>query len=242
MPKNTKPLIALPCGLAEHRHRSPTYQINQAYIESVLQADGMPVLLPTALPLENLGEMVENFDGFLLSGGGDVDPVYYNGLPQPNLHSLDADRDTFELALLPLILQQDKPLLTICRGTQVLNIALGGNLIEDIATQLPQAGKHDWYPDYDRDMLTHTVTINQGSRLTEIFGKSPIQTNSLHHQALDRLGKGLVVSGRAEDGVIEAVEMPNQKFVVGVQWHPECLPTHLPMRSLFSAFIQACQG
>ena len=242
MPRNTKPLIALPCGLAEHRHSSPTYQINQAYIESVLQAGGVPVLLPTALPLENLGELVEIFDGFLLSGGGDVDPVHYDGSLQPNLHSLDADRDTFELALLPLILQQDKPLLTICRGTQVLNIALGGSLIEDIVTQIPQAGKHDWYPDYDRDMLVHTVTINQGSRLAGILGQSQVQTNSLHHQALDRMGKGLVVSGRAEDGVIEAVEMPSQNFVVGVQWHPECLPAHLPMRSLFSAFVQACQG
>ncbi len=239
MPQSKAPRIALPCSMQQHGRRPSTYQINAAYVESVLAAGGIPVLLPTALPIDALPEMIDTFDGFLLSGGGDIDPDRYGGSWQANMHGADPERDAFELALVPLVLQQDKPLLAICRGIQVLNVALGGDLIGDIATQVPNAQKHDWYPEYDRDRLSHAVSVVQGSRLAEILQSTTVQTNSLHHQALNQIGTGLAVSAHAPDVIIEAVEMPDRRFVIGVQWHPECLPQDPKMRSLFRAFVDA---
>jgi len=236
-----QPQIALIATRQTHPKRAPTYEIPQAYLDAILTAGGLPMLLPTSLPLTALPELVNRFDGFVLSGGGDVDPAVYSGHLDTTIHSIDPERDAFELALIPLMLAADKPLLAICRGVQVFNVALGGSLYEDIASALPAAQRHDWYPNYPRDYLAHTVEIEPGSRLAEILGTHKLRTNSLHHQAIRQPAPALEVVAHAEDGVIEAVELPGKRFVIGVQWHPECLPEEPAMQRLFKAFVIASE-
>lgn len=237
-----QPLIALTATRQTHPKRAPTYEIPQAYLDAILTAGGLPILLPSSLPLAALPELVAHYDGFVLSGGGDVDPALYGGRLTAAVHSIDPERDAFERALIPLVLEADKPLLAICRGVQILNVALGGSLYEDIASQLPNALRHDWYPNYPRDYLAHTVEVEAGSRLAEILDTRTLRTNSLHHQAIRQPAPGLEVVARAEDGVIEAVELSRKRFAIGVQWHPECLPNESAMQQLFSEFVNvACE-
>ena len=234
----TQPLIALTATRQTHLKRAPTYEIPQAYLDAILAAGGLPILLPASLPLAALPELVARYDGFLLSGGGDVDPTLYGGKLDAAVHSIDPERDVFERALIPLVLEADKPLLAICRGVQMLNVALGGSLHEDIPSQLPDALRHDWYPNYPRDYLAHRVEVEPGSRLAGILGTHTLRTNSLHHQAIRQPAPDLEVVGSAEDGVIEAVELPGKHFAIGVQWHPECLPEEPAMQRLFSEFVR----
>ena len=236
-----QPLIALIATRQMHPKRAPTYEIPQAYLDAILAAGGLPILLPASLPLAALPELVARYDGFVLSGGGDVDPALYGGRLDAAVHSIDPERDAFERSLITLVLEADKPLLAICRGVQILNVALGGSLHEDIPSQLPAALRHDWYPNYPRDYLVHKVEIEPGSRLAGILGTHTLRTNSLHHQAIRQPAPGLKVVGRAEDGVIEAVELPGKRFAIGVQWHPECLPEEPAMQRLFKAFVSACE-
>ncbi len=237
----SQPLIALIATRQTHLKRAPTYEIPKAYLDAILTAGGLPILLPTSLPITTLPELVNRFDGFVLSGGGDVDPALYGGHLNATVHSIDPERDAFECALIPLVLEADKPLLAICRGAQILNVALGGSLYEDIPSALPAALRHDWYPDIPRDYLAHTVEIEPGSRLAEILGTRKLRTNSLHHQAIRQPAPGLEVVARAEDDVIEAVELPGKCFAIGVQWHPECLPEEPAMQRLFSEFVKVAR-
>jgi len=236
-----QPLIALVATRQTHPKRAPTYEIPQAYLDAILTAGGLPILLPTSLPITALPELVNRFDGFVLSGGGDVDPALYGGHLDATVHSIDPERDAFECALIPLVLQADKPLLAICRGAQILNVALGGSLYEDIPSALPAALRHDWYPNIPRDYLAHTVEIEQGSRLAEILGTRKLRTNSLHHQAIRQPAPALEVVAYAEDGIIEAMELAGKRFAIGVQWHPECLPEEPAMQRLFSEFVNAAR-
>ena len=236
-----QPLIALIATRQTHLKRAPTYEIPQAYLDAILTAGGLPILLPTSLPITALPELVNRFDGFVLSGGGDVDPALYGGHLDATVHSIDPERDAFECALIPLVLEADKPLLAICRGAQILNVALGGSLYEDIPSALPAALRHDWYPNIPRDYLAHTVEIEQGSRLAEILGTRKLRTNSLHHQAIRQPAPALEVVAYAEDGIIEAMELAGKRFAIGVQWHPECLPEEPAMQRLFSEFVNAAR-
>jgi len=235
----SQPLIALIATRQTHLKRAPTYEIPKAYLDAILTAGGLPILLPTSLPITTLPELVNRFDGFVLSGGGDVDPALYGGHLNATVHSIDPERDAFECALIPLVLEADKPLLAICRGAQILNVALGGSLYEDIPSALPAAQQHDWYPNYPRDYLAHTVEVKPGSRLARILGTHKLRTNSLHHQAIRQPAPALDVVAYAEDGVIEAVEQPEKRFAIGVQWHPECLPEEPAIQRLFSEFVNA---
>ena len=237
----SQPLIALIATRQTHLKRAPTYEIPKAYLDAILTAGGLPILLPTSLPITALPELVNRFDGFVLSGGGDVDPALYGGHLDATVHSIDPERDAFECALIPLVLQADKPLLAICRGAQILNVALGGSLYEDIPSALPAALRHDWYPNIPRDYLAHTVEIEQGSRLAEILGTRKLRTNSLHHQAIRQPAPALEVVAYAEDGIIEAMELAGKRFAIGVQWHPECLPEEPAMQRLFSEFVNAAR-
>jgi putative glutamine amidotransferase len=237
-----KPLIIVAGHLEAHSKYSPIYGEKQAYIQAVIQAGGLPLIVAPNLPADDLQRLIALADGFLLCGGGDVEPIRYGGEACARLTGLDPQRDLFELQLLQDVLKADKPLLAICRGVQVLNVALGGTLICDIASQLPQAAKHDYFPGYKRDLVVHEVSIQANTLLAEALGVKKVGTNSLHHQALDKVAPGLVVSARANDGVIEGVEMPSKRFVLGVQWHPECMPESPVMQHLFEAFIAACSG
>lgn len=214
-----------------------TVAVGESYIQAVRQAGGLPVALPRNLAEGDLQSLMARLDGILFTGGSDIDPQRYNGLPHPRVYGIDEQRDTLEIRLVQMAAAQGKPFLGICRGIQVINVALGGTLYTDLADQLGTALKHDQYPDIPRNFLAHTVDLASDSRLAQVLGGDSFAVNSLHHQGVERLAPGLRAVGQAPDRLIEAVELPNHPFGLGVQWHPEWLQEHAPQRELFRAFI-----
>lgn len=213
-----------------------------SYIEAVRAAGGLPVLVPLGLDEEELGAVLERLDGILLPGGGDVAPAAYGGDEQATtIRDVDIRRDEAEFRLLRQALAGEKPLLAICRGLQLLNVALGGSLWEDVAESMPGAIAHDYFGRGQRDYLAHPVTVAAGSRLAQVLqSNGTIAVNSLHHQGIRELAPSLVPVAWAPDGLVEAVEYPNHPFALGVQWHPENLLHNEPrMRLLFRGFVQA---
>jgi len=168
--------------------------------------------------------------------------IFFDGEMHPSLSGIDRERDEFELALCRQAVAMDKAVLGICRGQQMLNVALGGNLVEDIPSMLLEAGEHQWWPNFERGRLSHSVKLENGSQLADIMGGTEFEVNSLHHQSVKDPGEGLKVVASAPDGVIEALEMPGKHFVLSVQWHPEWLLDSAPMRQIFKAFVEASRS
>ena len=219
----------------------PYDRLAHTYIDAIRGAGGIPLLLPTNLSAEELLSLRDRLDGVLLSGGGDIAPERFNGIPSATISDVCPERDNLEFALVKMSLETDWPLMGICRGIQVINTALGGNLYTDIPSQYDSRIAHYTPIDKKRDYLAHEVTIVAGTRLNEITGQAALQVNSFHHQAVQRVSDRLQVSASASDGLIEGVEIPEQRFFLGVQWHPECLPQSKEQQALFSAFIRAAQ-
>jgi putative glutamine amidotransferase len=216
------------------------HAMREDYVRSVELGGGVPVVLPP-VRAEDAAALLDRVDGVLLSGGIDVDPVLFGQAPHPNLGEVNRRRDDFELALTREALRRDLPILAICRGHQVLNVATGGTLIQDIPSIVKGGVAHDARgPRWRR---VHRVELGTPSRLREVLGQDMISVNSFHHQAVDRVGDGLVVSARSpEDGVVEGLEMPTRRFVVAVQWHPESFwgrPDSF--QPLFDAHVEACR-
>lgn len=212
-----------------------------SYLKAVQAAGGIPVLLPALLPEDDLASALARLDGLLLTGGGDIDPLLFGGLPHERVYGIEPERDRAEFFLVRRAVETGKPFLGICRGVQVVNTALGGGLFTDIADQLAGALKHDYFPNHPRNELAHAVQITPGSRLADIFGIDSLMVNSLHHQGLERIAPGLEITARAPDGLVEGVEVPGHPFGLAVQWHPEWLQEHALQRALFRAFTQACE-
>ena len=213
--------------------------INQDYINSVLRAGALPVLLPLTEKEEALEEALRRIDGLLLTGGADVEPARYGEERLPLCGETSPIRDQIEFFLCRKALDMDLPILAICRGEEVLNCVLGGSLYQDIAAQYGEQTKHPRY-DTPRDPV-HGVTVVPGSLLHRITGMEKMRVNSRHHQGVRRLGAGLTVCALAEDGLIEGYEMPGKRFVLAVQWHPESLSDRFPeAQALFNAFVEAC--
>ena len=210
-----------------------------AYIEAVAHAGGLPVLIPLGLDETAYQALLERLDGVLFTGGGDVHPDRYGGKDHARLGDVDAERDRVELWLARAVATQDKPFLGICRGFQVINVALGGSLYEDILDQKPGALRHDYYPDIPRNHLAHSVKIEPTSLLANILGTTSPQVNSLHHQGVRQIAESLTPTAYAPDGILEGYELPTHRFGLAVQWHPEWLQEHEPMRRLFKAFVDA---
>lgn len=234
-----KARIALAAFRIQKPGSTPAYSSREELVRAILAAGGRPYLLPSALPLDSIPEVLSEFDGLFISGGGDIHPEYFGGKMHPSVDGIDRERDEFELALCRQAVEMNKAVLGICRGQQVLNVAMGGNLVVDIPSELPKAGQHRWWPNYQRNRLSHSVQLEENSRLAEIMGGNEFLVNSLHHQSVKELGEGLTVTAKATDGVIEALEMPGKHFVVSVQWHPEWLQDYEPMRRIFKAFVEA---
>jgi putative glutamine amidotransferase len=216
--------------------------VNASYVRAVLAAGGIPVLLlPEFSPEESI-DLFGACEALLLTGGEDVDPACYGAAPHANLGTVDQRRDANELALVTDARARDLPILAICRGIQLLNVAFGGTLIQDIPSQRRSAIDHN--PATPRDEAVHAVAITDGSRLGQILETTEFHANSFHHQAIDRVGEGLVVSARAPDGLIEGVESSDpQEWIIGVQWHPEELvfsATADDLR-LFAAMVTAAR-
>jgi len=235
----TAPLIGITTFRSLSRDNYPLLSATEAYIQSVINASGCPLMIPLGLSDKHLIDLVSRLDGILFTGGGDVHPRRYASQPHPLINSVDEDRDRVEIDLLHAALPQQIPIFGICRGLQVINVAMGGSLYEDLLAQGGASIKHDYFPGEARDYLAHTVQVESGSRLRQILGSDKIEVNSLHHQGIRTLAPGLCATAWASDGVIEAIEMPDYPFGLAVQWHPEWLQAHLSMRFLFQEFIQA---
>jgi putative glutamine amidotransferase len=236
------PLIGITCNRDAPENGVHQNNLSQAYVRAVFRAGGLPVLIPVGLPAEQCPALYERLDGLLLSGGGDIAPQRFDGQPHPRINGIDLERDEIEIGLVRLAAENGWPFLGICRGIQVINVALGGGLYTDVAAQLPGALRHDWYPDIPRDYPAHAVTLESGTVLEKILDQRQVQVNSLHHQGVDRAAPGLRANAYAPDGLIEGVELDGHPFGVGVQWHPEWLVDAAPMQALFRAFIQAAQA
>jgi putative glutamine amidotransferase len=213
-------------------------RLNETYVNAILRAGGVPVLIPPSIPGEDCGRLLDRLDGLLLSGGGDIDPEIFDGTPHVKVYGIVPDRDVLEINLVKIAVNLGLPVLGICRGIQIFNVALGGTLFTHISDQLPQALKHD-YDDYA--FIAHRVQVDCGSRLAHILKAAEVDTNSLHHQGIQRLAPALTPAATTSDSLIEAVEMTGHPFCLGVQWHPEGMPDSPQMQALFRAFVEAAE-
>ena len=226
-------------GVTTSKTSTGELAVQHVYTQSIFRSGGIPILLPIGIAEDALTIVTERLDGLLLTGGGDISPQYFGGKPHIRITEDPSGRDEVELGLARLAVRQDLPLLGICRGLQVINVAMGGTLYTDIEDQFSRQIRHDCYPGWPRDYLAHPVDLLPGSKLHAILGKARLEVNSFHHQAIERLAPGLRPTAHAPDGLIEAVEIPGHRFGIGVQWHPECMPDSAEMRALFDAFIQS---
>ena len=217
-------------------------RVNRAYTDAIVAAGLVPLVIPP-MRGEAAADILDAVDGLLLTGGEDVDPALFGAARHPATGPANAARDQIELALAREAARRRMPTLAICRGVQVLNVALGGTLVQDIPSEVGPSLDHD--AEGVRSQRVHGVAVTSGSRLGEIVKATEIRTNSFHHQAVDRPGDGLRVTGRSADGVVEAMECADRAWwALGVQWHPEEL-TGTPEdwdRSLFKAFAEAVKA
>lgn len=213
-----------------------------AYAAALIGAGATPVLLPRDIPQKDYPSLCEKYDGILLSGGGDVDIRLFAGEPNPAIGNPSPQRDRLEIALVHLALENGLPLFGICRGIQVLNIALGGTLYTDIPSQYQTSLQHSTPAEKGRQNLAHAVDINPDSLIHRFTSATHLDVNSFHHQAIRQPAPGLVITARATDGLIEAVEIPGSKNVTfGVQWHPENLQSIPVHKALFTEFVNSCR-
>ncbi len=233
-------LIGITSGHGKNEYGANTCQTPATYIASIRQAGGIPVLLPATLTADELPHVLNRLDGVLLIGGSDIDPALFDGDLHPRVYGIDPARDQMEIALIHQLSATKKPFLAICRGIQAFNVALGGSLYTDIADQFSAEIRHDCFPDMPPDHIAHTVQIEQDSLLAQIIGESQIPVNSLHHQGIKKHSAAVRVVAHAPDGMIEAIELTDHPFALGVQWHPERLPEDAHQCSLFKALINAC--
>src|SRR4051812_17754759 len=211
--------------------------LGMSYLEAVEAAGGIPVILPP-LPARRLEAIIDRLDGVCLSGGPDIEPACYGAEPHAELGPTEPEVDLFELGLVRAARRRGLPILAICRGMQVLNVARGGSLIQ----HLPGMGSDiDHRQTNPASQPSHAVAIASGAKLARIAGAERIEVNSFHHQAIDRIGTGLEPVAWSDDGVIEAVEAPGDAFTIGVQWHAECITDRVEQMALFSGLIEAAE-
>ena len=234
----TKPLIGITTRNSKDADGHPTVSLQHSYVNAITQAGGIVIPIPEILPEENLQQLYSQLDGILFSGGGDISLDHFTGSNHPRIDGVDDVRDATELSLMRSAVKDLKPVLGICRGAQLMNVALGGTLYTHVIDQHPNAIDHE-YPGHMRRVIVHTVNVDETTRSAEIFGETYLKVNSLHHQGLKDIAPGLRVAGHAPDGLVEVVELPEHPFAVAVQWHPEWLTDQQPTRHLFKAFVDA---
>jgi putative glutamine amidotransferase len=234
-----KPMIGITTSRTHNPSRLPAFGTNLPYVESITAAGGLPVLVPLNLSNEDLDLLLQRLDGILFTGGYDIDPRLYGSRPHPKVEGVDTGRDRVEIHLVSELFRSGKPFFGICRGCQLINVALGGTLYADLPDQFHGDIQHDNH-DHPRNFLAHNVKIQNGSQLASILTANPVGVNSLHHQGVNRLAHGLKISAISSDGLVEAFELLYHPFGLAVQWHPEELQEHEPMRALFEAFVQSC--
>ncbi|MFN8382443.1 MAG: gamma-glutamyl-gamma-aminobutyrate hydrolase family protein [Anaerolineales bacterium] len=234
----SKPLIGITTRNNKDSDGHPITSLQHSYLNAVIQAGGIPVMIPNILSEEDFLDLYSRLNGVLFSGGGDVSLKYFSGSDHPRIGEVDESRDTTEITLMRTAVNDGKPILGICRGAQVMNIAMGGTLYTHIYDQLKGALDHA-YPGDLRRALVHPVNVDETTRSAEIFGETLLNVNSLHHQGLKDIAPGLKVAGHAPDGLVEVIEIPDHPYAVAVQWHPEWLTDQPAMQRLFKSFVDA---
>jgi putative glutamine amidotransferase len=211
------------------------YYIPSLYVESVRRAGGIPVLLPPNAAHE-VETLLPRLDGLIITGGADIDPKHYEGNSQhPKLTKIDHERDSSELALIRAWSKTDKPMLCVCRGMQVLNVAFGGTMHEHI----PDVREKDIHRGADGLWAIHEISVDENSLLAKVMGTNKVETYSGHHQAVKAIGQGLCVVAQAPDGIVEALEYEQHPWLLGVQWHPEkSAATDPTQQAIFDAFVK----
>lgn len=234
-----KPLIGL---TPAHDLKEGDVKARPTYLKALEAAGAIPVVMPLDVSKDDLKQLADDLDGFLFTGGPDIHPFLFREETHEGCGNVSPKRDRMELDLLPLVMELKKPVLGICRGIQVLNAALGGTLWQDIPSQVKRDFPLSHSQPFAYDMPCHRVTLREGSLLADISKNAEIYVNSMHHQAVKDLGMELVAAGYSSDGLIEAVEMNDYPFFIGVQWHPEYLwQNHDEAFRLFQAFSKASQ-
>lgn len=234
-------IVAVTTGSTPDRRGFERASLNLSYLRAIEAAGCVPLVLAPGAGRGALESAIGAVEGLVLTGGGDVSPARYGEAPHESVVGVSDERDDLEWRALELAEQRQLPVLAICRGLQVLNVALGGSLVQDIPTMVEGAVAHS--AEEPREGPAHEVDVVAGSRLSAITGGGRIAVNSRHHQAAARVGKGLEVTARAADGVIEGLELPGERFVVAVQWHPEDMVGHFESaRRLFAAFGAAAEA
>jgi putative glutamine amidotransferase len=231
-----KPIIGIPSDVASPpglRERAFAYL---TYVEAVKRAGAVPVLVPPQP--ENAADVIETLDGVLFAGGFDCDPALYGEEAHESIEPMDVRRQENELALVRAAHERKVPALGVCLGMQMMNVAAGGTLIQDIDSAIETEIQHASIPE---DRARHDVRIDADSRLATMVPALALNVNSSHHQAVGRVGQGLRVTAHAPDDVVEAIEDPLHPFFIGVQWHPEDMPGEPSASTLFAAFIQAAR-
>lgn len=231
-----KPLIGVTSNLQDG-----ILSLSTDHIQSITRAGGVPVILPNVPPEEAEDELAAVMDGLLVTGGGDIDPLTFGEEPKQKLGAICPERDRFEMGIIKKMFMLNKPIFAICRGCQVLNIALDGDIYQDIYSQIEtELLQHTQIA--PRYHTSHYINIKQGGLLYEIAQTEIAKVNSYHHQAVRHVSPYLTISATSNDGIIEAIESNNRRFVLGVQWHPEnMVAVNDPLsRSLFEHFVNAC--
>ncbi|MBA3670510.1 MAG: gamma-glutamyl-gamma-aminobutyrate hydrolase family protein [Gemmatimonadaceae bacterium] len=248
--KPNRPIIGIPTQTLQSlggvsAEIPPSWVMSQRYILTLTAAGAIPWMIPL-VDEETLRGIFDALDGVFLPGGADIDPASYGSGSKALCDKTDPERDRVEIALARWAIQDHKPVLGVCRGMQLINVAAGGTLYQDIAQQRTGSIKHDYFPfngqSYARDHLAHTVEVSPSSRLATLFGAGELRVNSMHHQGVRELGTGLRETAVAPDGLIEGIEATDGGYVFAVQWHPETLTeSNDQMRALFSDFISAAR-
>lgn len=236
-----KPLIGISLRTNREIPLFTRYCVVDTFISPIELAGGAPVAIPLKLSEASLRSIYEKMDGLFLPGGVDIHPRHYGEEVAEYCGEIDEDRDFMELTMTRWALSEKKPILAICRGIQLLNVAAGGNLYQDMASQIERCS-HPKDVLENRSNLAHDIQLDPDSRTAQALGQTSLRVNSLHHQAVKKIGPGLKVTGRAADGVVEVLESAADQYVVGLQFHPEwLLEIDHRFLNIFSQFITACQ-
>lgn len=241
-----RPVIGISCDFSDGNHppfmgKEPTSFLRLRYVRAIEALGGTPILVPVLNDHSSVRRILDRVDGVVLTGSGpDIDPAHYGERPRFRFRVMRRERTELEFALAREAMRRDRPLFGICGGMQLLNVAFGGSLVQDIGREIGRSVSHRQKGEGNR--LSHWIRIHKPSRLFKILRQNRIRTNSFHHQSVRTLAPGFVASASADDGVIEAIEHPDTVFVLGVQWHPEYLyRRQMETRRLLQAFIKSCR-
>jgi putative glutamine amidotransferase len=236
------PLVGLPTLAIPPGPKPPRFGINQSYVRALVAAGCAPVLIPLIDDQDRLRAIYERLDGIVFPGGADVAPEEYGEEPIDNLNVIEAARDRTELTLARWAYEDNLPTLGICRGQQLINVALGGSLYQDLRHQGVTQVEHSEAHGQGRAALIHRVRLDPESRLAQLIDETSLDVNSLHHQAVKSVAPRLRVTGKSEDGVIESLESDDRRFLIAVQWHPEEIDDLPWVQRLFAGFAKAAQA